>query len=176
MGGNETMKHWKYLKYLLRHKWYVAVECCKRGLYLHAFSHDLSKFRPSEWFPYVNYFYGDYPSWDDVKIKCVGYPYKGTKEGVEKAFDYAWLLHQKRNKHHWQFFVLMEDEGQIKTLHIPYKIIVQMACDWIGATKAIRGKNASPVDWYEKVKDGTKMADQSRKIFEALIGYKERKL
>ena len=161
------MKHWQYLKYLLRHKWYVAIECFKRGIYLHAFTHDLSKFRPSEWFPYVNYFYGD---WN--RDEPDDFVYWTDRMKVQVPFDKAWLKHQHRNKHHWQHWVLMEDEGQIKTLHIPYKIIVQMACDWIGATKAIRGKNASPVAWYEKVKDGTKMADQSRKIFEALIGYK----
>jgi hypothetical protein len=30
-------------------------------------------------------------------------------EDVQADFDLAWLYHQKRNKHHWQFFVLLND-------------------------------------------------------------------
>lgn len=159
-------KHFQYLRYLLKHKWYVAIECFKRGLCLHALTHDLSKFRPSEWFPYVEYFYGDF----GVKNQC---PAKWLSKRVllvQQNFDYAWLLHQKRNKHHWQYWILNEDEGQEKLLLIPDKVIVQMACDWVGASKAIRGKDASPVEWYKKVKDGTKMTGQSRSFFEKLIG------
>jgi len=162
------MKHWKYLKYLLKHKWYVAVECWKRGLYLHAITHDLSKLRPSEWFPYARYFYGTYPYWNNVKILPY-YPYKWTKEGVSDAFDLAWLKHQKRNKHHWQYWVLHEDSGALKLMAIPNKIILQMACDWIGASKAIRGKDARPDEWYKKVKDATMINEYSRKEFEQLI-------
>ena len=160
------MKHWKYLKYLVKHKWYVAMECWKRGLYLHAFSHDLSKFRPSEWGPYVKYFYGglnmeepdDFQYWTFVRP-------------VQEAFDVAWLQHQKRNKHHWQYWVLREDTGATKLLPVPRRILLQMACDWMGASKAIRGKDATPSEWYHKVKSGTLMNENSRREFERLIGY-----
>lgn len=149
------MKHFQYLRYLLKHKWYVAVECVKHGLYFHAFAHDLSKFRPSEWFPYVEYFYGAL----------------GKGEAVQLSFDLAWLKHQHRNRHHYQHWVLLEDEGQTKALLIPDKAIVQMACDWIGASKAIRGKNATAVEWYEKVRKNMEsfMDNLSRKKFEQLI-------
>jgi hypothetical protein len=149
------MKHWKYLKYLLRHKWYVAVECWKCGLYIHAFTHDLSKFRPFEWFDYANYFYGKH---DPL---------------VQYNFNIAWLKHQHRNKHHWQYWVLHEDEGATKKIEMPYRVVLQMACDWIGASKAIRGKDAKPSEWYAKVKGGTIMNANSRKDFEQLIGYSE---
>lgn len=162
------MKHWKYLKYLLKHKWYVAIECWKCGLYIHAFTHDLSKFRPSEWFPYVEYFYG---KTNDLKqTEPDDYRYWTARMPVERAFDFSWLKHQKRNKHHWQYWVLHEDSGALKTLPLPYNILLQMACDWIGASKAIRGKDASPVEWYTKVKDNTIMNDESRKDFETMIG------
>ena len=49
------MKHLKYLCYVLRHKWYVFIECCKLGIPVRGLVHDLSKFRPSEWFPYANF-------------------------------------------------------------------------------------------------------------------------
>ena len=162
------MKHWEYLKYLLKHKWYVAIECFKRGLYLHGITHDLSKFRSSEWFPYVEYFYGDF----GINNKC---PAKWITQKcfeVQRAFDIAWLKHQHRNRHHWQHWLLLGDEGEIKPIHIPFNILMQMACDWIGASKATRGKSASPAEWYGKVKKETILTFENRVIFERLINFK----
>lgn len=39
----------------------------KRGLYLHAFTHDLSKFLPSEFIPYAKWFYGE----NGIKLKYI---------------------------------------------------------------------------------------------------------
>lgn len=84
--------HWLYANYLARHKWFVFREGRKLKVGLWALlKHDWSKFLPSEWFPYAHSFYG-----------------KRT-EAVKRAFDYAWLLHQKRNPHHWQFWVVPQD-------------------------------------------------------------------
>lgn len=158
MGGKVNMiKHWLYLKYLMRHKYYVAIECFKRGLFIHAFTHDLSKFRPSEWFPYVNYFY-----------------VSNTDEHNLIKFDKAWLYHQHRNKHHWQYWILKEDETKFeKIIKIPNNILLQMVCDWIGASKAINGKNANCIEWYKKVKNITILHSKTRQEFEYEIGYKE---
>jgi hypothetical protein len=127
------MKYLKYLNYLLRHKWYVGIECWKRGLYLYAFTHDLSKFSLDELVPYTNYFYGKGNNITRGRNKT-GY-YKPTDTG-DKAFDFAWLLHQKRNKHHWQWWILPEDDGGFKVLEMPVKYRTEMLCDWIGAGKA----------------------------------------
>jgi len=40
------MRYLKYLKYLLRHKWFVMLECFKEGLFWLGLTHDLSKFSP----------------------------------------------------------------------------------------------------------------------------------
>lgn len=52
-------KYIKYLLYVLEHKKNVFKTCWNKGLYLHAFTHDLSKFRPSEFIPYARYFYDE---------------------------------------------------------------------------------------------------------------------
>jgi hypothetical protein len=50
--------HAKYLRYLLRHKWYVLRAGLKTGAPLwRLIVHDASKFRPREWRPYVRKFY-----------------------------------------------------------------------------------------------------------------------
>lgn len=90
------MKYWKYLKYIVKHKYYVMIECFKMGIYWRGLTHDMSKFLPSEFFPYANYFYGNYPK---------------LKEQVEYEFTVAWLKHQKRNPHHWQYWLLINDDS-----------------------------------------------------------------
>jgi hypothetical protein len=40
----------KYLNYLLRHKWYVGIECFKKGLIWRGLVHDLSKFLQANFF------------------------------------------------------------------------------------------------------------------------------
>jgi hypothetical protein len=171
MGGERKirMKYLKYLHYLLRHKYYVGIECLKKGLFLRAFTHDISKFSPDEFLPYMNYFYGN---GHDIKRgrDKTGY-YKPTDTG-DKAFDFAWLLHQKRNKHHWQWWVLPEDGGGIKVLEMPLKYELEMICDWVGAGKA-QG-HFSPKDnpmletrkWYEANKGKMQLGKITRRWVE----------
>lgn len=103
--------HLFYLSYVLRHKWWVLVAGIRLGppsgwpmlrhlrWWLQLLVHDLSKFRPSEWAPYVDYFYG--PPVEGCP-KC--------KEERQAAFDVAWLHHQHRNLHHWQRWLLRLDK------------------------------------------------------------------
>lgn len=133
-------KHLKYLSYLLRHRWFVFIECCKAGIPIKGLVHDLSKFRPSEYFPYANFFYHK-----KVRDKT-GY-YKPTDTG-DVAFDFAWFLHQKRNAHHWQYWVIPTDEGKFKILDMPLKFRKEMLCDWKGAGRA--QKTSGVRDWYLK--------------------------
>lgn len=109
--------YWNYLKYLLQHKWYVACECFKMGLYFHALTHDLSKFLPSEFFAYAKKFYGG------------DYAYKYFI--VEDAFNEAWCHHQHRNKHHWDYWVLSNG----KPIVMPKKYVRQMIADWRGMSR-----------------------------------------
>ena len=129
----EMTKYLKYLWYVIRHKWYVGIECFKKGLYWRGLVHDSSKLFPSEFIPYARYFYGSKEGIKRGRNKT-GY-YKPTDTG-DKAFDFAWLLHQKRNRHHWQFWILPTDEEGIKIFEIPEPYLAEMICDWIGAGKA----------------------------------------
>jgi hypothetical protein len=141
--------HCKYLKYVLRHKYYVFVECWKyhewkmiwRGLV-----HDLSKFRPSEWIPYTDYFYGNYPSINDIygdKRNVIS----RWKEDVAEEFDNAWLIHIHRNPHHWQFWVLYYDDGGVGAREMPEEYVKEMLADWRGAGRAIKGYDETK-EWY----------------------------
>lgn len=143
------MKHVKYLRYLLRHKWYVMTECFRVGLFWRGIMHDLSKFLPSELIPYANFFYGKRGDSITSKRDSSGY-YKPTDTG-DPAFDFAWLLHQKRNRHHWQWWVLPEDEGGVKVLPMTPTFRLEMLCDWVGAGKA-QGKFSPASDRYAETR------------------------
>lgn len=149
------MKHLKYLSYIFRHKWFVFIECCKLGIPFQGLIHDLSKFLPDEWFPYANYFYAN-PF--QPKRNKTGY-YKPYDTGDE-AFDLAWLKHQKRNPHHWQYWILPKDDGGIRIFPIPLKYVKEMLADWRGAGRA-QGK-PDTLAWYEANKDKMILHEETR--------------
>ncbi len=111
------MRHWKYLKYVLRHKWFVFVECLKLGVPIwFAIFHDWSKFLPSEWRAYADYFYGEKVQAPrnamitNSEGKLV--PHMVASDEVKADFNRAWNAHQKRNKHHWQYWLLRMDKPE----------------------------------------------------------------
>ena len=115
-----------YLKYLVRHKWFVFVAGTKTGCSLwRLIVHDLSKLLPFEWSAYAHAFYKE----DGSSHYAPGHD-----------FDEAWLYHQHRNKHHWQYWLLQEDSGAIKRITMPRKYIKEMVADWFGASKAYEGQ------------------------------------
>lgn len=155
-------KHFQYLFYVLKHKWFVFKECRKLGLFWLGITHDWSKFLPDEWIPYTNYFYGDAKT--NIRDET-GY-YKPTDTG-DNNFDFAWLLHQKRNKHHWQWWILPEDDGGLKVLDIPDNYRKEMLADWRGAGKA-QG-TPDTLNWYKKNRNKLVLGDSTRNWVETQL-------
>lgn len=92
-------------------------------------AHDDSKLSEEEYQAYDDYFYGN-----------------KTKE-VKDAFDLAWLHHQHNNPHHWQYWLLRQDEGKVKTLPMPKEYVIEMICDWWAFSW--KSDNLSEIfDWY----------------------------
>jgi hypothetical protein len=148
----------------MRHKWFVFLACLKLGVPLRlAIFHDISKFRPSEWFPYVNFFHVKKSSIRDK----TGY-YKPYDTG-DKEFDFAWLLHQKANKHHWQWWILPMDEEGIQVLEMPNVYIREMICDWIGAGMA----QGTPdiLAWYKVNKHKLQLHPDTRWEVERILAW-----
>ena len=172
-------KHWRYLVYLARHKWYVFMAGLRVGVPLwRLVVHDWSKFLPSEWFGYVDNFYA--PSAQDVahewyqremarlhrvfdrmpvdvheRVKREEQERKAAITERRRAkYDRAWLKHQNRQPHHWQYWTLMEDnppEGpdRFRALPMPEVFILEMVADWLGAGRAITGR-WDVWTWYAK--------------------------
>ncbi len=160
------MMYLQYLWYVLRHKWYVLIECSKRGIVWRGIMHDMSKFRPDEFIPYARYFYGDY----GVKNIC---PAKWANPGdkfhkTKNAFDRAWLKHLYRNPHHWQYWILQNDTDGREILEMPIVYINEMICDWRGAGMAITGKD-NIAEWYTKNKDKMELHAKTRLAVEIKV-------
>jgi len=145
------MKHLRYLKYVIIHKWYCLRACIRlsspwmREIVLLGLLHDWSKFRPSEWFSYVEHFYGD-----------------------GRSLDVAWLHHIHRNKHHHQYWVLKQDDGEVKCLDMPDKYILEMVADWYAAGMAIC-KRSTITPWYNENKHRIVLSERTRQILENVI-------
>jgi hypothetical protein len=131
--------YWKYFCYIINHKWNVFIECIKEGFIIHAITHDLSKFRPSEFIPYAKFFFKNN---DEVES------YNKLNKN-EEQFQKAWFLHQHRNKHHWNYWISVSKKTDIIPVPMPKKYVVQMICDWRGMARKF---NDSAFDYYNKNK------------------------
>lgn len=171
------MHYIKYLKYVLRHKYYVAIECFKVGLYWRGIMHDMSKLLPSEFIPYANYFYGNNGNITRGRDSSGSYR---AGESLDYEFNLAWLYHQKRNAHHWQYWILPLDDGGFKTFDMPWEYELEMVCDWVGAGKAM-GKFSPKEDpfletrnWYHVNRVHMQLSPWTRNTVEARIGYESK--
>lgn len=124
------------------------------------FAHDQSKDEPDEYNAYDAYFYGNNRSY----------------EVVENYLE-AWLLHIHRNPHHWQYWVLINDDpkdGEI-VLEMPYDYIIEMICDWWAFSWA-QEKLDEIFNWYKEHSKYMKLAPDTRKTVEDILNKIKAKL
>ena len=129
---------------------------------LNAEQHDESKYSKEEYDAYDAYFYGD--QYTDI-------PGQRPKE-VRDAFDYAWLHHIHENPHHWQHWVLLEDDPNIgsfgKVLEMPLEYVYEMIADWW--TFSWRNNNLMEIfSWYESHANTIKLGIRTRLIVERIL-------
>ena len=105
--------------------------------------HDLSKFSPTEFTESARHFQGNRS------------PIEASKEAY--GYSLAWQHHMGHNPHHWEYWIDYADNGGIIALKIPYKYVVEMVCDWVGAGKVYSGEKWTkdePLKYYNKVRSG----------------------
>lgn len=149
------VEYWKYFKYIIEHKKNVFIEAMKEGMYIHAFTHDLSKFLPSEFFPYARFFF--------KKDRTNNY-----KQSDEKDIDFlkGWIFHQKRNKHHWNYWVSVTRKDEIIPIPMPKKYIKQMIVDWRAMSRKF---GSSPKEYYEFNKSKFILHDETIFLIEQFL-------
>lgn len=166
MSSNYNSREGEYFEYLNNHingvvdSWTLFLAPVVKKLYPKDYldaersisHHDASKYSEEEFDAYCNYFY-------PTPI-C---------PADDTAFDLAWLHHQKSNPHHWQYWVLIRDEGDIVPMDMPVSEICNMLSDWHAFSR--RDLSSTAYTWY--MKNGSKMilSDNTRKIIDVLIEY-----
>lgn len=156
------MMHWNYLKYVVRHKWFVLWASWHLGVPWLGLLHDWTKFTPAEWTPYARRFFGPKPT---VRNATGGYD--PLKTG-DPAFSAAWTHHYTHNKHHWQAWVRsFPDDGCTYLEAIPTRYCREMVADWIGAGRA-QGK-PDTMAWYQANKDTLDVTPGTRKCIEHIL-------
>jgi hypothetical protein len=126
--------HLTSLKYVLHHKWLVFQECVQYGLYWQGLIHDFSKFYPAEWGAYTLYFNGGY---ENVKPPA-----------VQAAFDAARNHHHNHNPHHWQYHLLVHNDGSMMALPIPDRYRREMMAEWHATSRMMGASDCA--GWYLK--------------------------
>lgn len=121
--------------------WYVQYE------------HDRSKNGPHEYEAYDNYFYGNNQSY-----------------AVKQEFQKAWLHHIHRNPHHWQHWVLTNDDPEEGTvcLEMPYHYIIEMICDWWSFSWA-KDDLTEIFGWYDDHQERMMLAENTRNTVEDIL-------
>ena len=145
----------KYFWYVIEHKWNVFIEHLKISQPISGITHDLSKFLPSEFFPYAQFFH------DKKRSKN----YKKSDE-VDINFQTGWCYHQKRNKHHWNYWVSVTTKDMVIPIPMPSKYVMQMIADWRGMSRKFGGKTS---EYYIKNKDDMILHQKTVEIIEYVL-------
>lgn len=122
-----------HFKKICIHKYWVAYYCFKVGLYWQGITHDLSKFSWIEFWESVKYYQGN------------SSPINAAK--ADKGYSLAWQHHKGRNPHHYEYWTDNYDSGTT-CIEMPYKYMVEMICDYLGAARAYLGNKFSFQDEY----------------------------
>ena len=115
--------------------------------------HDSSKYGMVEYDPYDAYFYGT-PN--------------------EDAFNVAWLHHIHHNPHHWQYWLLMNDDGKYRDpgkvipLEMPKIYALEMVADWWSFSWK-SGDLTEMFGWYEDHKDCIILHPNTREYVESVL-------
>ena len=150
----------RYAWLTAKHKYFVFLAGLKVGCPIwRLLTHDLSKYSLKELPYYGQRFFGE--------------------GGDNHKFAGAWLRHQNRNDHHWEFWMARtkhdQDPLEYKILPMPEGAIREMISDWFGASRAYDGK--WPVNgkwpWFDENFDKMVLHPDTRKrVLEILAGIK----
>lgn len=123
---------------ITRHRHMVIRHCFRAGIGFQGLFHDLSKYSPTEFKVGAKYYLG-YKSPNDVERAKFGY-------------STAWLHHQGRNKHHFEYWRDYDvNTHLIAPVKMPLRYAKEMFCDRVAASKIYKGKDytvSHPLEYF----------------------------
>lgn len=148
--------HLRYGVYVARHKWFVFRAGLKLGVPLwRLIIHDWSKLTPTEWGGYARRFYGGRGGLLD-------------NSADPEEFHRAWTHHWHRNPHHWEHWLAITYDGELRPMLMPETYVREMVADWMGAGRAITGR-VDIIPWYTKNAERMNLHPDVRQQVENLL-------
>ena len=115
-------------------------------------THDASKYEDEEFYPYLYHFYPSQAGADN-----------------EEAYDRAWNHHQKRNPHHWQYWILQKDSGAQVLLDMTENYVIEMICDW--HSFSLKNPESTAYKWWTDNQDKMIMSEGTKELVNKYIKY-----
>ena len=137
----------KHFRTITRHRHQVIRLCGKCGILWQGLRHDLSKYTPTEFLEGIRYYQG----------------YRSPNVGAREAngFSRAWMHHQGRNRHHFEYWNDYNYKTRLKEpVRMPVRFLVEMFCDRVAASKiyyAERYDDGKPLYYFRKGHSGRRM-------------------
>lgn len=127
---------------ITRHRHAVIRHCFKAGIGFQGLFHDLSKYSPTEFRIGAKYY--------------TGYKSPNDMERMENGYSTAWLHHQGRNKHHFEYWHDYDlNTHLIAPVRMPLRYVKEMFCDRLAASKIYMGSKYTrthPLEYFRKGK------------------------
>ena len=120
------------------------------------YNHDNTKYWADEYEAYDRYFYPD--EYEDNP------PFSQRVEEYQRA----WLEHIHRNPHHWQHWVLINDNGFFTVLPMPEVYIIEMICDWWSFSWK-KGNLYEIFDWIDENSPHILLDDEAIRLVEKIL-------
>lgn len=153
------MKPWKHFSTITRHRHQVIRNCFYAGIFWQGLRHDLSKYSLTEFAPGAKYYQGN-RSPNAEERETIGY-------------SAAWLHHQGRNKHHFEYWQDYNPQTRMKEpVKMPLRYVKEMFCDRVAASKIYYGKSYTddmPLTYYEKGKHCRIIHPDTAELLERLL-------
>ena len=153
------MHIWKHFSTITRHRHVVIRHCFKAGIFWQGLFHDLSKYSPTEFLSGIKYYMGDKSP--------------NEKERELNGFSRAWLHHQGRNKHHFEYWVDYNPVlNRKEPVEMPTKYVIEMFCDRVAASKIYYGAEYDenkPFEYFDKGRSRRWMHQKTSDKLEELL-------
>lgn len=151
----DFQKFRNHVKTIMTHRKIVCKWCFKMGIPINGILHDLSKYSPTEISIYK--FYSGNRSPHDNARDAIGY-------------SPSWYAHPHRNRHHWEHWV--DDWKKETAVKIPYKYIIEMFCDFVGAGQVYlkdKWTKSSPLQYHLACRKNRIFNPESKFLLELLL-------
>ena len=137
----------------------VMRHCFAVGLYKQGLLHDLSKYSPTEFLVGCKYYQGTRSP--------------NAEEREVNGYSIAWMHHQGRNKHHFEYWQDYNPKTRFKEpVKMPIRYVKEMFCDRVAASKIYYGKGYTkdmPLAYFEKGKYCRMIHPETSELIESLL-------